>query len=564
MKARRHTTLTKQVCEVAAATLLVAGGPVALVWWLRVSGRLTSPVLGLLIGMSASLFLSLLGRLMWERQPGSEDLLFSELMVWGYVHRLRSQRRLASAHAIVGQPGGHGRVATEEVAAKQRIKLLERLVSAMETRDPYLHGHSRRVARHSWMIAKRMGLSRDEIARVRIAAAIHDVGKTRTPKAILHKAGTLDDEEYRIIKLHPGEGARMVSVLHDRRLTEMVRHHHERLDGSGYPDGLRGDEIPLGARIIAVADTFDAITSARPYRDASPHRRALEILREESGTRLDPDVVKAFQAHYAGRGPLALWSLLAGIPERILSWLGGSLAGVATAAKVVAVAVLVGGAASSSAGLAAASRSHAPVRAAADARTAGLAVSGAPLNGGGVRSAGGAEASGNEGSVLKRKGGHAARPHGAGATPVQRAASTGAPGTRVSGLGSAPSGEPGETGSSTGHGGESPSRKSPKEAAPREESNPRKAPSRKVESPVKGKAEEAPTKKQPPPEKPAKGETPAATERPATEEKPAKTEKPAKEEKPAKVETPVKGERRAAEEKPAKGEKPGKTETAAK
>jgi hypothetical protein len=332
------TPAVKQWCAVAVATTLVAGCPVAAVWWLRESAIVSSTLLTLGIGVALSLLASYAGRLIWEKQPGSEDLLFNELMVWGYINRLRKQRRLASVGDLVQAND------TSQTAREQK-QLLERLVSAMETRDPYLHGHSRRVARHSWMIAHRMKLPREEVARIRTAAALHDVGKTKTPKTILHKAGRLTDEEYRIVKLHPGEGAEMVAVLHDRVLAAIIRHHHERLDGSGYPDGLPGDAIPLGARIIAVADTFDAITSTRPYRSASAHKKAIDILHEEAGTRLDPDAVKAFCDNYAGRGPLALWSFVSGLPERLLAWLSSSIGAAASAAKVVAVAAIVGGAA---------------------------------------------------------------------------------------------------------------------------------------------------------------------------------------------------------------------------
>lgn len=103
----------------------------------------------------------------------------------------------------------------------------------------------------------------------------------------------------------------MVAGLGDDQLTSIVRHHHERLDGTGYPDGLRGAYIPLGARVIAVADTYDAITAARPYRPAAPHKQALETLREESLTHLDPELVRAFRSCYSGRGPLAFWESLA-------------------------------------------------------------------------------------------------------------------------------------------------------------------------------------------------------------------------------------------------------------
>ncbi len=338
----RRSTLS-QLAQVILATVLVAGSPVAVVWWLRASEGST-PLVSLLVGVTLSLLVSHTCRLLWEKRPGSEDLLFSELMIWGYLHRWRTQRRLASARNLVG-PIGERQSALDDLGLKKRARLLERLVGSMETRDPYLHGHSRRVARHSWMIAKRLGLSRAEVARVRTAAAIHDLGKVKTPTAILHKPGALTDDEYRVIKRHPGDGAVMASVLKDKELVAMVLHHHERIDGSGYPARLGGEEIPLGARIIAVADTFDAITSARPYRAASAHKKAMVILREESGTRLDADVVKAFCDHYAGRGPLTLWSLLASLPERIVSWLGGSVASVASAAKVVAVTALVAGAA---------------------------------------------------------------------------------------------------------------------------------------------------------------------------------------------------------------------------
>ena len=177
---------------------------------------------------------------------------------------------------------------------------------------------------------------------------MHDVGKIQTPTSILHKADKLDDEEYEIVKRHPVDGATMVASLGDDELTAIVRHHHERLDGTGYPSGLAGDEIPLGARILAVADTFDAITSTRPYRPANPHKKALDILSAEAGTQLDPAAVKAFLECYSGRKPLAFWSVLVNSRPRVENVIGQSfsqtgasnaLATVATAAAVGAVAV---------------------------------------------------------------------------------------------------------------------------------------------------------------------------------------------------------------------------------
>jgi hypothetical protein len=123
---------------------------------------------------------------------------------------------------------------------------------------------------------------------------------------------------------------------------------------------MPGETIPLGARIIAVADTFDAITSARPYRAASPHKKAIDILRAEAGTKLDPDVVRAFCSFYGGRRPIALWAVLAGLPQRVLSWLGGGVSGVASVAKMVAVAALVGGTAATTSVLAVPVTQHKP------------------------------------------------------------------------------------------------------------------------------------------------------------------------------------------------------------
>ncbi len=348
----RRSSSIKQWAQVATATLLVTGLPVAIVWWLRGSGAISSVVVCVALGMALSLCASQLGCFLWERRPASEDLLFSELMLWGFLHRRYSEHRLASAHDILGPIGEARDDAPGAASAKRQAKLLERLVAGMETRDPYLHGHSRRVARHSWMIARRMGLPGAEVARIRTAAAIHDVGKVNTPKAILHKPARLTDEEYAVIKRHPGDGGEMASVLGDQELTSIVRHHHERLDGSGYPDALTAESIPLGARIVAVADTFDAMSSARPYRPASPHRRAIDILQAEAGTTLDAAVVRAFCSHYAGRRPIALWAFLAGLPERAVSWLGGSVGSVASAAKMLAVAALVGGTAAATSPLA--------------------------------------------------------------------------------------------------------------------------------------------------------------------------------------------------------------------
>jgi putative nucleotidyltransferase with HDIG domain len=179
---------------------------------------------------------------------------------------------------------------------RSQAKELKQLAVRLEQRVPGSGGHSRRVAIYSSAVAKRLGLPRDQVARIRRAAALHDIGKVETPAAIVNKPGPLSEAEFAVVRRHAVVGALMVAGLGDEELAAIVRHHHERLDGGGYPDGLAGEEIPLGARIVAVADTFDALASTRPYRPAKRHREAIALLDAEAGAQLDPEVVGAFRA----------------------------------------------------------------------------------------------------------------------------------------------------------------------------------------------------------------------------------------------------------------------------
>lgn len=226
-----------------------------------------------------------------------------------WIQRWSTERRVAVAVRLL-----RGAEDSGDLTRGRRAQLLSELAAELEARDPYTHGHSRRVARHAVVIAVRMGLSEHEVARIRAAAALHDVGKINTPRAVLHKPGRLTDVELALIELHPVDGAEIASTLGDPELTAMVRHHHERLDGTGYPDRLSGEEIPLGARIIAVADTFDAITSTRPYRPAQTHEAAIEILAEEAGARLDQAGVFALAAYYAESPARPLWTPRRSVP----------------------------------------------------------------------------------------------------------------------------------------------------------------------------------------------------------------------------------------------------------
>jgi putative nucleotidyltransferase with HDIG domain len=182
---------------------------------------------------------------------------------------------------------------------------LERQARLLEISVPGMRGHSRRVAVYAALTAQCVGLDRDAVARVRRAASLHDIGKSEVPAEVLSSPLPLEDEEFAVIQKHAIAGARIVAVLGDEELTAIVRHHHERFDGAGYPDGLAGEAIPIGARIVAVADTFDAVTSARPYRPALEHPQALDLIESAAGSQLDPEVVAAFRVHCSGlRGVL--------------------------------------------------------------------------------------------------------------------------------------------------------------------------------------------------------------------------------------------------------------------
>ena len=325
-----------RVARVIAATLLAAVVPSLVAWGLRADGVLKSPVVAVAVAVAVSLGLCYGASCWWQRCRGSRDVLFGDLMIWGWVRRCRVERRVASAVLLLGLPPTQRRDSALTLSVEQRTRLLHQLATDLETSDPYTHGHSRRVARYASSIASRMGLAEHEVAKVRAAAALHDVGKLNTPRHILHKQGRLTEVEFAAIRRHATDGARMIRALAgDDELTSIVLHHHERLDGTGYPSRLSGEEIPLAARIIAVADTFDAITSARPYRPAKPHKAALDILRAEAGTQLDPEAVHAFCSLYFSRRPLAIFVAASNAAEGLIP---GIIARISAAARVYGTA----------------------------------------------------------------------------------------------------------------------------------------------------------------------------------------------------------------------------------
>jgi putative nucleotidyltransferase with HDIG domain len=175
------------------------------------------------------------------------------------------------------------------------------LVATLDARDRYTAGHSAAVAIYSRDIASRMGLSEREQNLVHLCGLVHDIGKVGLPAGLLEKPGALTLEERRQMEEHSAIGERILSKVEDyAEIAQIVRHHHERVDGMGYPDGLNDDDIPLLSRIISVADAYDAMTSDRPYRDAMPSRVARLRIAQAVESQCDTTVVAAFEAILAG------------------------------------------------------------------------------------------------------------------------------------------------------------------------------------------------------------------------------------------------------------------------
>jgi putative nucleotidyltransferase with HDIG domain len=279
------------------ATLAVVGLPVVIV----------SGVLGLLdpdphmfvnalVGVCLSVLVTTTGSKLWSRRPQSAALGFSDLMVWQWIRRRRAERTLEEGARLLGldrsgQPASEIRIAPDE-----QLRVLKDLTAALESKDPYTLGHSRRVERYCYQTAAVLGLQENDIEDVRKAAALHDVGKICVPDRILRKEGPLSSEEQEMIRAHAVVGAWMVASVGNTDVISAVRHHHEHWNGAGYPDGLSATDIPLFARVIAVADAYDAITSTRPYRAGSGRDEAVAELRAKAQAQFDPDVVEAFVA----------------------------------------------------------------------------------------------------------------------------------------------------------------------------------------------------------------------------------------------------------------------------
>ncbi|MBI5409485.1 MAG: HD domain-containing protein [Nitrospirae bacterium] len=175
------------------------------------------------------------------------------------------------------------------------LKLILVMVNTLDAKSPWTRGHSERVSMYAEQIAEELLIDKDEVKSIKLAGLLHDIGKIGTYDYLLDKPGALTREEFEIVKKHPVQGADILQEIKQLRdIIPFVKYHHEKLDGNGYPESLKGSQIPLGARILHVADSFDSMTSDRPYRPAPGFEYALSELRRFQGTQFDHEVVEAF------------------------------------------------------------------------------------------------------------------------------------------------------------------------------------------------------------------------------------------------------------------------------
>jgi putative nucleotidyltransferase with HDIG domain len=258
-------------------------------------------VVGLLLGIGLAVTLGTLYSVVWTGGQPLEGLVRDVQVTTALIMTAEAALLWLVLKRAYGrsseQMGAQARALAAALSESESAydSTLRALSAALDVRDRELEGHSQRVARYMELMARELRLAKVDLPTLRRGALLHDLGKIGMPDEILRKAGELESSEWTIMKRHPAYGARILAgIPFLSGAAEIVRHHHEHFDGSGYPDGLAGEEIPLGARIFALADAFDAMTSDRPYRKAMTLADALKEIERCSGGQFDPTIATAF------------------------------------------------------------------------------------------------------------------------------------------------------------------------------------------------------------------------------------------------------------------------------
>lgn len=235
------------------------------------------------------------------------DMFFAPLEIQGEAYGLLGVNGEPHEFSLVELEifcslGSQAAIAMENANLYQKLHktflhTTEALAEAINSRDPYTGGHTRRVSQYVMELATALELSEEQIESLRLAAILHDIGKIGIDDAILRKSGPLTENELQQMKSHPEIGARILGFVDEMQdVIPGVQHHHEWFDGSGYPAGMKGEDIPLTARIISIADAFDALTTDRPYRKALDNEAAFQIMADTAGKHFDPDLFSIFQS----------------------------------------------------------------------------------------------------------------------------------------------------------------------------------------------------------------------------------------------------------------------------
>ncbi|MGH2806050.1 MAG: HD-GYP domain-containing protein [Actinomycetota bacterium] len=306
------------------------------------------PVLAIVLSLTTTLFVVAAGAAVWHAQPESEGHSFGDLMLWSWIRRRNAERRVTQSATVVGLARDGTFRDAGTVSLDARRAALADIAVSLDAKSSYTLGHSTRVQEHARNVADELELSAEETDALAAAALLHNVGNVAIPESVLRKTSDLTDTERSLIEQHVDLGASLALTSgFDRAVVDAIQHHHERWDGAGYPDGLAGETIPPLARIIAVAESYDALASTRPYRDGLSRAGAIAALRDGAGAQLDPMIVEALVATLPSERGILAAAALPAIAQRRIQQTGvairrvGSVALSATA-STIAIALVLG------------------------------------------------------------------------------------------------------------------------------------------------------------------------------------------------------------------------------
>ena len=319
--APRKAEQTSLVLSIAAS-LMVAVAPMALallffIW----TGRYPTLIPAVVLVGLFTLIAVVAGAWLWDDHHEESIFSFGDLMLWNWWRRHRAEKRLVLNTQLLGFERSGAYRGDPIADEKDRLELLAEIADSLDAKSSYTFNHTDRVEKLAHDIGLALGLSEEQLKKLSTAAFLHDVGNIRIPEEILLKATALTAEDRRTVESHALLGAMMAYEVVTRDVADGILHHHERWDGKGYPNGLSGEKIPLYARVIAVAEAYDAMTSTRAHRQSLSPAGALEILKSEAGAQFDPLVVEALEVIVPK--PLVLFDklpLLARVRPKLREW----------------------------------------------------------------------------------------------------------------------------------------------------------------------------------------------------------------------------------------------------